>query len=333
MAGLPTLAPIPLATTLGTFGAGLALGAAFPGQSAVRFMIQDVSGSPTVQFGVSPGNPLEIPERLDSLGGEQMHAIHAFPGGIRTVQALGPLPRRISWTGMLFGGNALMRSFTLDSIRKTGNMVYLWYGSYKWQGLITSYKGVPRHQNWVDYTIEFEPSQDLTSTVADLTPVTPESILASFESTLSSAIASATGLSAGMLSSLTGILSSLGALLLAAGGTVAAIPLLEANTLKGQITTTRAQLVPVRNNTANLPAASSAAAIIPALDGISATIPSTPATVTTIQAVNPNLPTIASAWMGDPSLWPQLAKANGLLDPSQTGVQELNIPAPSGVST
>ena len=138
-------------------------------QSGITFTLSTAVGSPNpIVFGdqTSPlaVSELEIPARLASLGGVQRNAIHYFPGGYKTIQALGAFPHTLRWRGILLGGNAFPRSFQLDTMRRSGNTAYLTAGPWMWEGLVTSYLADVLHQNYISYEMEFEPTVDLTST-------------------------------------------------------------------------------------------------------------------------------------------------------------------------
>ena len=122
-------------------------------------MSNDTSGMPLV-LGSVTFQSTEIPEQLGQVGGTQMLAVHQFPGGAKTVQALGAFPLPITWEGWLIGATALTRSSQIDRIRATGNQVTLSFGANSWSGYVREFASDIRHQYMVRYKVTFEVVKD-----------------------------------------------------------------------------------------------------------------------------------------------------------------------------
>lgn len=105
---------------------------------------------------------LEIPETIDTLGTKQAHVIHEFPGGLRTIRNLGALPIAMRWHGMLTGPDAFARKIQLERKAATGQQVTLSYGPFAWLGEVVRFEAHPRHQFYIPYVLEFEPTEDLS---------------------------------------------------------------------------------------------------------------------------------------------------------------------------
>ena len=78
----------------------------------------------------------EIPEDFGEIGGTQMLAVHDFPGGSRTIQALGAFPATVSWEGWLIGPSAAQRSYQLDRKRVNGVLCVLSFAAQNWSGYV-----------------------------------------------------------------------------------------------------------------------------------------------------------------------------------------------------
>lgn len=66
----------------------------------------------------------EIPEKLN-FGGKQMLAVHKLIGGGRVIDAMGPDPDEIKWSGRFQGGHVVVRAKLLEAMRNAGRPVIL----------------------------------------------------------------------------------------------------------------------------------------------------------------------------------------------------------------
>jgi hypothetical protein len=105
---------------------------------------------------------IEIPETLNPLGTKQVHAIHEFPGGLKTIRNLGAFPIAFHWSGILSGATAFARKVQLERMAATGQLVVFTYGQFSLRGEVVRFEAYPRHQFYVPYTIHFEPLEDLS---------------------------------------------------------------------------------------------------------------------------------------------------------------------------
>ncbi len=300
------------------------------------------NGIITFSIGSSPNDPnaiifgqqntptsvsrLEIPGRLNDLGGIQKNAVHEFPGGYRTIQPLGAFPEPLNWRGTFLGGNAFARHFQMDALRRNGKTAYLTYGPWQWEGLLIRFQTEARYQNYCAYRATFEPSIDLTAAgqaqapSASQTANTMTQLLTNIQqqyqtdSVLSAESQAALIIYAATVVPLiqaygqgsTQLTSSDTLALTEATGAVTAALALDALSTNPEVTY----------------AASSTGSYVNAITGTLSSV----ATQTTIQVVNPNLAQLAAQYYGDATQWRTLANANNLIDMQPSGSYSLVIP-------
>jgi hypothetical protein len=113
----------------------------------------------------------EIPERI-GFGGQQRIAVHDLPGGQRIIDALGPLPTDIAWTGIFSGPDATLRARMLDTLRAQGTALTLTWDVFFYSVIIRTFEASYRNTAWVPYRIEVAVVQDnaqvLTADIVDL---------------------------------------------------------------------------------------------------------------------------------------------------------------------
>ena len=105
---------------------------------------------------------IETPETVDTFGTKQAHVVHEFPGGLRTIRNLGALPIGMRWHGILSGPTAFDRKVELERKAATGQQVTLSYGPFAWLGEVVRFETHPRHQFYIPYVLDFEPTEDLS---------------------------------------------------------------------------------------------------------------------------------------------------------------------------
>lgn len=311
--------PAALAVSLGSAAAAFAF---TPTPTSLPFTLGTSRTAPEITFG-EVTSPIEIPPRLDALGGYHFNAQHDFPGGYRTLQALGPFPGPLLWSGWLLGGNAFNRSYGIDQIRKNGTTAYLNYGPWSWQGLVVKYLASVRHQNLVKYEIEFIPTLDLTQT-APPTAANSETLLNKLLSGISSAISSATGLSPATLTSVTGFVTTVGGVLAVSGGSISGLSAAAIGSVSSAATAAQANLK-VDAKSSNAATAAQASGLKGPVAAAAALLTQTPKQ-TVVRTVNPNLAVLAAQYLGDPSRWTDIATLNGFTDVTPKGIQEVAIP-------
>lgn len=94
----------------------------------------------------------EIPESIN-FGGAQQVSVHKLIGGTRVVDAMGPDPADVTWSGRFRGPNAMFRAQAMDAMRAAGAQVPLYYLSTFVTVVITSFKAQPERFYEIPYTI------------------------------------------------------------------------------------------------------------------------------------------------------------------------------------
>ncbi|MBM7045448.1 hypothetical protein [Rhizobium lusitanum] len=94
----------------------------------------------------------EIPERIN-FGGKQDVAKHKLIGGNRVVDAMGPDPDDVTWSGRFRGPNAMERAQAFDAMRSAGSQVTLSYMSTFLVVVITDFKANPERFYEIPYKI------------------------------------------------------------------------------------------------------------------------------------------------------------------------------------
>ena len=316
---MSTPSPVPTSSSVGSTG-----------QSIIQFTLTAAKGSPqSIVFGDQSAplavSLMEIPDRLRALGGVQNNAVHMFPGGYKTVQALGAFPHKLSWSGLLIGRHASARSFQLDTMRRSGVAAILQAGPWKWQGLVTSYLADFLHQNYISYSMEFEPTVDLVSTQPASAP-SIGSTMANLVQQIQSNYATNVLLSAASQ-----------AAMLAFAGVAAPLALAAAADTLSALTSTQVQQLQLAQSTAlgalaadivssNGGTAAAALGAQAAVNGLTASLLSK-SIGTAVTLVNPNLAVVAAQYLGDASRWTDIASLNNLSDIEPSGIQSLFIPS------
>jgi len=107
----------------------------------------------------------ELPEHLP-FGGEQALVVHRLVGGVRHIDALGPNPEPLTWSGFFVGNNGLSRALYLDGIRKAGVTVTVAWSELSFQAVIKrlTYDFLMPYR--IAYQITLEVVRDLTAPVS-----------------------------------------------------------------------------------------------------------------------------------------------------------------------
>lgn len=327
---------LPTAINLISSGVGLYTnrGIISGASNALTFSLGTSVSNPEIVFGDGSnikGNPgIEIPERFGPLGGEQSIASHDFPGGVRTLQQLGAFPEPIRWRGVLLGSQAFGRAAAMDRMRINAGakFLYLVYGPWQWQGLLTYFRGTARHQWWVDYEAEFEPFLDNSSVTPATATNQSQSLLSSVLSKLNGYLGNA-ALPSSIITSLSSALTTINGALLPAAGLISAVAPTDATNVLTAISAVSA-LTAVSATGSNLVSAAASGDLLSILMVAAALFAAGTAISTEVTTVNPNLPKLAAQYLGDQRQWPNIAKSNGLLDTMPIGVfKQLGIPAPA----
>ena len=276
---------------------------------------------------------------MSDLGSKQKAAVLEFPGGIVTAQLYGSFPKVITWTGKLWGANAINRSFELQKLADNGQLVNLTWAQWNFQGFVEDYKVTAEGPNEIAYEIIYRPLvNNSTVTGGNSAPNTDP-----FTVTVSNALPTATQqanspasggtLPSSVPSSVSNLVDSINQALQGSGGSVANIPAPTLQTLQGQISNVQNQLQPIISGS-DLQAASAAADLSGTMGILGSAFTDTlNPIITTIQTVNPNLYQIAAQYYGDPTMYGTIADANGLIDPlPDTGGLPISLTIPAAPS-
>jgi hypothetical protein len=104
---------------------------------------------------------VEIPDNIKA-GGAQALFRHQYPGGARTIDAMGPDDADISWSGMFMDGTAQDRCKQLDVIRRQGQSVVLSWAGYQYLVVVAAFEWDFKRVWQIGYTITLAVVQDET---------------------------------------------------------------------------------------------------------------------------------------------------------------------------
>lgn len=289
----------------------------------------------------------EIPERLEYMGGDQLLAVHNFPGGIRTVQTLGFFPAKISFSGWLFPfagdvidvtgaklvATAFQRFQTFKALANSGDLLTLIYGGIRLLGYVEKFQGQVVNQFRVRYTINMVITTDATNLNNDVATQNQQQQLQNWSNQISTVQANAQmpyqiGQPLALLqTALQGVLLNYNA--------ATAADFANLTTLTGDVSSAITTFAPTL---ASQPAQIQSVLVqtTAILTGLGTTIDTgaSGASAQTLQAINPNLFQIAASVYHDPTQWTVIANANNLVDPQPLGQYTLVIPTlPATTST
>ncbi|MDE1139978.1 MAG: hypothetical protein PW999_10045 [Paraburkholderia tropica] len=292
----------------------------------------------------------EIPEVLP-FGGDQRLAIKKLVGGTRVIDALGPDPRPIEWSGIFFptaAQSALDRALTLQQMRDAAQPVALSWDELYLLVYIRTFEPEVRSGR-IPYRITCEVLQDLTAPVyadalddADdlingdldsantLTSGIGDSTLTSLMSSVSSAVSSVSTFVGASLSTVASVLQPINsamqrvsALIASTDTTLASVGvpagILPSVSIASNVTIFTAQLTACNTQTSLLQLSGLLGRMTTNLGQINSS-------GRTITVGGGNLFDIAAKEYGDASAWTQIAQANNLSDPTLAGVSTLIIP-------
>jgi hypothetical protein len=94
----------------------------------------------------------EIPSSI-TLGGRQRLAIHKLPGGLRVIDAMGPDPADLAWSGIFTGPDAADRARILDALRVSGLQLLLCWDAFLYTVVIESFEADYRSPWWIPYRL------------------------------------------------------------------------------------------------------------------------------------------------------------------------------------
>ncbi len=94
----------------------------------------------------------ELPSSI-TLGGSQRLAIHRLPGGVRIIDALGPDPADIAFSGIFSGPDAADRARLLDAIRVDGLAQPLAWDAFLYTVILARFDADYRSPWWIPFKI------------------------------------------------------------------------------------------------------------------------------------------------------------------------------------
>lgn len=319
-----SIAPILSSSTTNT---SLSIQQQFAGQSQPLHQSGDNKISILTLAGIEFAD-FEIPEKIGVFGGKQIVVVHEFVGGLRQLQALGAQPEKLSWSGIMMGGDpnvgAKARAAMFDSIRVSGQLVYLQWGQFKFQVIISAFHIEPQTDWMIPYNIECEIQQDLSQ--GSLVPVGVPGTDATFQSMLNSALNVNTILpnissDAPNSTVFAAAINNCQLVNQLWNGQIASMSQASQYQSVNYLISSIASLVPIEQGSIQFDAAAAAAMIsqmqnmLNILQGFTGNPPK----LTSV--LNPNLFELAAVEYGDVTQWPTLAALNNLpQQPLQSGV-------------
>jgi hypothetical protein len=105
-----------------------------------------------IQIGAIGLQGFEIPSSV-RFGGRYRLAVHNLSGGRRIVERLGPDDGEISFQGTFSGPNAEARVRAFDSLRLSGDIVWLTWGSFRHRVVVKSFVAEYRSPWWIPYKV------------------------------------------------------------------------------------------------------------------------------------------------------------------------------------
>ena len=104
----------------------------------------------------------EVPGRIEFGGGQRL-AVHALPGGVRVIDALGPEDAPIHWSGVFTGPSAGERVRLLNVLRSTGEPLPLAWDDFVYEVIVAGLEVRFERPNWIPYRIACMVLSDLSS--------------------------------------------------------------------------------------------------------------------------------------------------------------------------
>lgn len=304
-----------------------------------------------LQLGDFEFSNLEIPESI-ALGGSQRLAVHRFPGGAKTVQAMGVDHAPLEWSGLFLGDAALDRAKYLDFLRVQGAPLELTFFDSTYTVVIERFRFVVERYYKVGYSIALEVVSDDSQPVKTIAPsgfdaaidadcdtmmglgdLIGDGPLSGALSTLDTAVRGVSSFAAATIATIQSVQGAIGAVasrvttltasvtntissVTSLGGVLPGVPLAQTiGTMAAQVTATTQY--PILQNLGSL-AARMSRNVGMAQQGASARL---------VQVAGGNLFDIAAREYGDATRWIAIAQASGLTDAVISGVKTLQIPA------
>jgi hypothetical protein len=112
-------------------------------------------GTGSVTLGSVTLQSMEVPERI-TIGGPYALKVFKYPGGARSIDAMGTDDAPMSWSGIMLGPNAEQRMQLLYALRNSGQVQILSFGTMSYQVVVSDFKGDYLRTNYCLYQITCE---------------------------------------------------------------------------------------------------------------------------------------------------------------------------------
>ena len=139
----------------------------------------------------------ELPSSI-TFGGRQRLAIHRLPGGIRIIDALGPDPADLAFSGIFTGPDAADRARLLDTLRVAGAALPLAWDAFLYTVVLERFEADYRSPWWIPYRLSCtvlrdEAAATVTAAVALAPALTADLLAAGSVATAATAAVAAPG--------------------------------------------------------------------------------------------------------------------------------------------
>lgn len=146
----------------------------------------------------------EVPDTIN-FGGRQMLSVHRNLGGSRIIDAMGPDPAPIHWSGHFLTvpgivGTAAARARAVDQLRKSGAQVTLAWGSFSYQVVVSHFDAVYKNEWEISYKITCVVLQD--NGVQSFTSPTLDAVIANNIANVNVIASSGSSITTAMMSAL-----------------------------------------------------------------------------------------------------------------------------------
>ena len=123
----------------------------------------------------------ELPSSI-TVGGRQRLAIHRLPGGVRIIDALGPDPADINFSGIFTGPDAADRARLLDALRVAGEALPLAWDAFTYTVVVENFEADYRSPWWIPYRLSCTVLRDeaaaLVTSAVEVAPTLSSDLLA-----------------------------------------------------------------------------------------------------------------------------------------------------------
>lgn len=292
-----------------------------------------------------------VPQSI-KIGGTQNLAVHQLVGGKRIIDAMGPQPEPLSWSGWLVGEQAMEQYLYLNALRAQGKELAFSFGDLSYQVVVSSFTADFQRRYQMPYTITLEVVTD--ESLKGGLPAVPQvkDLLADDGNTAQSLADKLKSKFPSISSAVSTVQSAIGKISDFAKATTAEInsvlePIREARDLVRDATATVENTIQSVTTLGGIlpdnPVSQSASRMIEqvnahldsenlyTLDSVLGRMQTNTGNANTgnksVTMAGGSLYNVAANEYGDASAWTSIARANNLLDPVVDGVKNLIIPA------